>query len=217
MEMPTDSLRARKKRQTREEIAHVATALFVERGFENVTIAEVAAAAGVAKMTVTNHFPLKEDLVFDRAEHIARGLADAVAERPEGQTVWEAARRHHASALAAGDPTLGHLGVAFARMVEASPALVVRERQIMDQREQALADVLLAQAEPADELMARVVAAQLAGVYQVLYFTARRLLLDGLQGSQMTETLGAVAQRAFALLAADLSGFDPRPRLRSTS
>src|SRR4051794_34071647 len=90
-------LRERKKRQTREEIANTATALFADCGFDQVTIADVAAAAGVAKMTVTNHFPLKEDLVFDRAEHIVRGLADAVAERPAGEPVLAAARRYHAS------------------------------------------------------------------------------------------------------------------------
>jgi AcrR family transcriptional regulator len=112
-------LRERKKRQTREEIAATATAMFAERGFEQVTIAEVAAAVGVAKMTVTNHFPLKEDLVFDRAEHIVRGLPDAIAERPEGESVLAAARRYHASSLAAGDPTLGHLGVKFAQMTDA--------------------------------------------------------------------------------------------------
>lgn len=215
--METQGLRERKKRQTREEIANVATALFAELGFENVTIAEVAAAAGVAKMTVTNHFPLKEDLVFDRAEHIVHGLPEAVAARPDGEPVLAAARRYHAHQLAAEDPTIGHRGVNFSRMVESSPALAARERQIHDQREQALAEVLVAQALPAEELTARVAAAQIAGVYRVLYFTARRFLLDGLQGTEMTETLGACAQRAFALLEADLSGFDPRPRLRSTA
>lgn len=210
-----NGLRERKKRQTREEIANIATAMFAERGFENVTIAEVAKAVGVAKMTVTNHFPLKEDLVFDRAEHIVHGLPEAVAARPGGEPVLAAARRYHAEQLAAGDPTLGHLGVHFSRMVEASPALAARERQIHDQREQALADVLVAQVEPAEELTARVVATQIAGVYRVLYFTARRLLLDGSQGRETKERLAATAQRAFALLEADLSGFDPRPRLRS--
>jgi len=73
------------------------------------------------------------------------------------------------------------------------------------------------QARPEEELTARVVAAQIAGVYRVLYYTARTLLLDGLQGPEMTEALGRAARRAFDLLAADLSGFDPRPRLRSTS
>ena len=214
--METQGLRERKKRQTREEIANVATAMFSERGFENVTIADVAAAAGVAKMTVTNHFPLKEDLVFDRAEHIVHGLPAAVAARPGGEPVLAAARRYHAEQLAAGDPTMGHLGAHFSRMVESSPALAARERQIHDQREQALAEVLVAQAVPAEELTARVLAAQIAGVYRVLYFTGRQLLLEGLQGTEMTERLGAAAQRAFALLEADLSGFDPRPRLRST-
>jgi AcrR family transcriptional regulator len=215
--METQGLRERKKRQTREEIANVATAMFADRGFENVTIAEVAVAAGVAKMTVTNHFPLKEDLVFDRAEHIVRGLPDAVAARPEGEPVLAAARRYHAEQLAAGNPTLGHLGVRFAGMVQESPALAARERQIHDQREEALAEVLVAQSTPAEELTARVVATQIAGTYRVLYFTARRLLLDGLQGPEMSEVLGSAAQRAFTLLEADLSGFDPRARLRSTS
>ncbi|NUR62608.1 MAG: TetR/AcrR family transcriptional regulator [Catenulispora sp.] len=212
----TAGLRERKKRQTREEISAVATALFAEHGFDQVTIAEVAAAAGVAKMTVTNHFPLKEDLVFDRAEHIIGGLAGAVAGRPAGEPVLAAARRFHAESLAAGDPTLGHLGVPFARLVEASPALSSRERQIHDQREQALAEVLVGQARPADELTARIVAAQVAGAYRVLYYTARRLLLDGTESAALVATLSRTARRAFDLLAADLSGFDPRPRLRST-
>ncbi|MEY9889659.1 AcrR family transcriptional regulator [Catenulispora sp. MAP12-49] len=214
--METQGLRERKKRQTREEIANVATAMFAERGFENVTIAEVATAAGVAKMTVTNHFPLKEDLVFDRAEHIVHGLAEAVGARPGGEPVLAAARRYHAEQLAAGDPTLGHRGVGFSRLVTASPALAARERQIHDQREQALAEVLVAQAEPEQELAARVVAAQIAGVYRILYFTGRRLLLEGVQDSEMAAAFADQARRAFALLDADLSGFDPRPRLRST-
>ncbi|MBS2537407.1 TetR/AcrR family transcriptional regulator [Catenulispora sp. NF23] len=216
METKYDGLRERKKRQTREEIANVATMMFAERGFENVTIAEVATAVGVAKMTVTNHFPLKEDLVFDRAEHIVHGLPEAIAARPEGEPVLAAARRYHAERLAAGDPTIGHLGANFSRLVLASPALTARERQIHDQREEALAEVLVAQATPGEELTARVVAAQIAGAYRVVYYTGRRLLLEGLQGPEMVQTLGAVAQRAFALLEADLSGFDPRPRLRST-
>ena len=214
--MEKQGLRERKKQQTREELANVATEMFAERGFENVTIAEVARAAGVAKMTVTNHFPLKEDLVFDRAEHLIRELPNTLVTRPEGESVLAAARRDYAARLAASDPTLGHLGVRFARMVMDSPALTARERQIQVEAEQVLAGELVALVEPGEELTARVVAAQISGVYRILYFTARKLLLDGLQGLEMVETLGAAAQRAFALLETDLSGFDPRPRLRST-
>lgn len=56
----TQGLRARKKLQTRENISHQATMLFLERGFDKVTIADVAAAAQVAKMTVTNYFPARK-------------------------------------------------------------------------------------------------------------------------------------------------------------
>ena len=61
-----EGLRERKKRQTREAIAAAAMALFVARGFDAVTVAEVARAADVSEKTVFNYFPAKEDLVFAR-------------------------------------------------------------------------------------------------------------------------------------------------------
>ena len=61
-------LRERKKRATHQAISNVATGLFLERGFDEVTVAEIAEAANVAKMTVFNYFPRKEDLFFDREE-----------------------------------------------------------------------------------------------------------------------------------------------------
>ena len=63
----TSGLRERRKQETRQAISDIATRLFVAHGFDEVTISQVADAAGVAKMTVTNYFPRKEDLVFDRA------------------------------------------------------------------------------------------------------------------------------------------------------
>src|SRR4051812_40492036 len=61
-----EGLRERKKRETRAAISRVATALFYERGFDAVTVDDVARAAGVSKMTVFNYFARKEDLMFDR-------------------------------------------------------------------------------------------------------------------------------------------------------
>src|ERR1700759_1654207 len=83
-------LRERKKQATRAHIAAVATRLFVGQGFEPTTIAQIAERAEVAKMTVTNYFPLKEDLLFDRAPEIVALLADAVAGRPAGTTPEQA-------------------------------------------------------------------------------------------------------------------------------
>ncbi|WP_034270532.1 TetR/AcrR family transcriptional regulator [Actinospica robiniae] len=191
-------LRERKKQQTRDEIAAVATRLFVERGFEKVTIAQVAEAAGVAKMTVTNHFPVKEDLVFDRREAIIAGLTDAVAARAPAQSALEAARRFYLDALAAGDPTLAHRGPDFARLVESSPALVARERQMHDQRELALAEQLTHDmgAEP-DDLRPRLAAAHIIGVIRVLYYEARRRLLAAEPAAPLAEALTRAANAAF--------------------
>ena len=96
-------LRERRKQEARQAISDAAMALFEARGFDEVTISQVAEAAGVSKMTVTNYFPRKEDLVFDRAEVIIRSLADAAATRSPGEGLLTAIRRDYADRLAAGD------------------------------------------------------------------------------------------------------------------
>jgi len=87
-----DGLRERKKRQTRAAISQTATELFARQGFEQTTIADVAREAGVAKMTVTNYFALKEDLVLDRRAEIIDRLASAVRSRDPDQPVLGAIR-----------------------------------------------------------------------------------------------------------------------------
>jgi AcrR family transcriptional regulator len=172
-------LRERKKQATRAHIAAVATRLFVEQGFETTTIATIAEQAQVAKMTVTNYFPLKEDLLFDRAPEIVALLADAVAGRPAGTTPESAVRGVYLGRLEDRWPALAFVGVGFARTVEASPALRTRERTMMLEQEDALAEVLVAEAAPGGEVAARAEAARLAGVVRVLYFEARRRVLAG--------------------------------------
>src|SRR4051794_19113335 len=89
---PTEGLRERKKRAARESIAATARRLFAERGFDAVTVAEVAAAADVSEKTVFNHFATKEDLAFaGREEGIAQFVA-AIAERPPGTSVLDVFR-----------------------------------------------------------------------------------------------------------------------------
>src|SRR4051794_10191745 len=97
-------LRERKKQETRDRLAHIATLLFIERGFDNVTITEVAEAADVSKMTVTNYFPLKEDLVFDAHELVVDSLARTVRERLPGESALHGLRRAFLSALGGGYP-----------------------------------------------------------------------------------------------------------------
>lgn len=85
--------RARKKAATRQEISNRATELFAERGFDAVTVAEIAEAADVSVKTVFNHFATKEELFFDRVGAVREALETAVTARPPGVTVVEALRR----------------------------------------------------------------------------------------------------------------------------
>lgn len=79
-----EGLRERKKRQTRQYISDVATGLFLERGFEAVTVAEVADAANVSVNTVYNYFPAKEDLFLDRSKGVIDRLSRWVRGRRDG-------------------------------------------------------------------------------------------------------------------------------------
>jgi AcrR family transcriptional regulator len=166
-------LRERRKQQTRQAISDMATEMFAARGFDEVTIAQVAEAAGVAKMTVTNYFPRKEDLVFDRAEAIVRGLADVIKARAPGESMLAAIRRDFADRVARADVTLGLSSPAFARMIENSPALTSRGLEMIYQREHALGDAIAAET-GVDDPQVRLVAALLASVHQVLYAEASR-------------------------------------------
>jgi len=137
-----DRLRERKKQATRDSISAMATWLFIERGFDRVTIADVAAAAEVSKMTVTNYFPRKEDMVFDLREQIVAGPRRAVLARPSGQSVTDAVRLWFRACLAANDPTIGAHGAAFDRLVTGSRTLLGAEREMWERREIMLAEAI---------------------------------------------------------------------------
>src|SRR3954466_3458456 len=136
-----EGLRERKKREARQRISDVATRLFAQRGFEAVTIAEIAEAAGVAKATVTNYFPRKEDLLLDLKAEAERLLVDAIRARPPGQSVVEAVRalmhrllaqQHPLSAIEPAMAWFGHL-------IAQSPALLSRAREQRGYLESAVA------------------------------------------------------------------------------
>jgi len=206
----TTGLRERRKQETRQAISDVATGMFAERGFDDVTIAQVAEAVGVAKMTVTNYFPRKEDLVFDRADAIVRSLADVIEARPPGESMLAAIRRDFAERVARADVTLGLSSPAFARMIENSPALTGRGLEMIYQREQALGDAIVAET-GVDDPRVRLVAALLASVHRVLYTEASRRSLAGESRAEICAALAAESARAFDLLEPSLGGYGVRP------
>ncbi|MFI5080446.1 MAG: TetR/AcrR family transcriptional regulator [Streptosporangiales bacterium] len=203
-------LRERRKQETRQAISNIATQMFVDRGFDAVTIAEVAGAAGVAKMTVTNYFPRKEDLVLDRAEAIERHLADVIAARAPGESMLAAIRRDYAAAVARADVTLGLSSPGFAGMLLGSPVLVSRVREMLDRREQLLGDAIAAET-GTDNPQQRLVAVLLASVHRVLAAEASRRSLEGQPREQICAVLADAATRAFDLLEPSLGRYGIRP------
>lgn len=156
--------------QTRARISDVATQLFLDRGFDAVTVAEVAREAGVSSVTVFKHFPRKEDLLLDRADDAIDLLRTAVRDRGEVDVLTSlreavlglADDRHALSGLKSGS-------VPFFVTVAASPALIARAREIADEIQQTLAEELTGDA-------ALLAAFLVAGYTTVLTETARRLM-----------------------------------------
>ena len=91
--------RERKKAATRKNISDVATTLFLERGFDNVSIREVADAADVSPTTVFAHFSQKEALVFDEDDEQRDRLVAAVRNRPAGVTINRALHDFYAEEI----------------------------------------------------------------------------------------------------------------------
>lgn len=212
MTVQSTGLRALKKQLTRENISNQATRLFLERGFDNVTIADVAAAAQVAKMTVTNYFPRKEDLALDMREVFVQQLAAAVRERETGESALAALRRAYLAAVAGHDPVVGFSGPEFARMIIDSPALVARLREFHDERERVLAATLAEQTgAPDGDLMPRVAATLLAGVHRLLFEETMRRTLAGDDNDTIAEAITGYAHVAFEVLGASLADYATRP------
>jgi AcrR family transcriptional regulator len=90
---PQPGLRERKKQQTRETIARAAHTLFAERGYHATTLPEIAEAADVSTRTIFAYFPSKEDILFSEFALIKDALAQALAERPEGEDALETVRK----------------------------------------------------------------------------------------------------------------------------
>jgi AcrR family transcriptional regulator len=191
-------LREMKKQQTRQAISDVATRLFIERGFDEVTIAQVAAAAKVAKMTVTNHFPRKEDLVFDVHEEFVSGLAVVVT---GDEPVLAAVRDAYFASLERRDPLLGFSGRAFARMILSSPTLLSRLRELHEERERVLVGALTPRL---DQLTAQAVATQITAAYRVLFHEVLRRTSNGERDRAVAEAVGRSAARMFDLLESGL-------------
>src|SRR6202000_69738 len=170
--------RTRKRLATRQRISETATRLFLERGFDSVTIDEIAAAADVGRMTVFNHFPRKEDMFFDREEEIQKLAFDAVRNRGRGISPIEATRKL-AHDLIAQDHEFVMLSPDtswFIRTAMASEALKARAREMRDDFTRALASVLADTVNrPAGDPNAHLAAGLIIATWNVAFSETRAL------------------------------------------
>jgi AcrR family transcriptional regulator len=134
MSEPVDR-RTRKRLATRQAISDVATQLFHERGFDQVTVDEIAEAADVGRMTVFNHFPRKEDMFFDLDEEALGDILGALDQRDPGESPVEALRRFAHRAIEEQKPYVQFLPESqrFVEVLEASEVLKARARAIRDE------------------------------------------------------------------------------------
>jgi AcrR family transcriptional regulator len=202
-------LRERQKQQTRQLIFETASRLFAERGFDAVTVAEVARAADVSEMTVFNHFPTKEDLCFAGMEFFEERLLDAVRGRAAGVSALEAFRRlivEGSSRLAAEENA--EMIAKAAALIGGSPALQVREREIVARYTQRLAELLAAEtgARP-DDVEPWGVASALMGAHRALVGYVRSSVLAGRRGPKLAAQARSQARRAFARLGSGLADY----------
>jgi AcrR family transcriptional regulator len=143
MSIPTD-LRSRKRLATRQGISNAATRLFLERGFDQVTVDEIAAAADVGRMTVFNHFPRKEDMFFDRDEEVREALRDALRQRDPRVSPIEALRLLAHRLVEARSPYLEFSADSqgFIGTIEGSETLKARARALRDEIAEAVTAAL---------------------------------------------------------------------------
>jgi AcrR family transcriptional regulator len=209
-------LRERKKQRTRQLLVDTARRLFSERGFEQVSIAEIARVAEVSPATVLNYFPSKEDLVYSGLEMFEQRLLAAIRERPSGETVLDAYGRfvlELRGLFVAKDQDEAAQLIAVTRMIAASPALLAREQQIFARYTDALAKLIAAETGAgAGDLRPYVAANALIGVHRALIGYVRERLAAGTPDRRrLARQVKDRGEAALALLADQLGRYAAKP------
>jgi AcrR family transcriptional regulator len=211
-------LRERNKARTRLAISDVATRLFIEHGFENVTVAQVADAAQVSVKTVFNYFSSKEELFFDRADDVLAEIVRAVLERPQGATALGALHRLFADRCVPFVAGWGQLRDreryayfrSFIVAEHAAPALRARRLVIAESWRDRLAAVFVDELGIA-ELSARAMAAMVIAAMTLRERELSAAMLERASARQVERRVRAVVDEAFDRIARAFEDID-RPR-----
>lgn len=195
-------LRERKKNATWELLKKTALDLFEASGFEDVSVAEIAAAAEVSKATVFNYFPTKEDLVIGGMKHHTGDAARIVRERPKGQTPHGVLCGHYLHLLERRAPQVGlsdnPVFLRVQRLLIATPSLMIKAMDYRRQSAVMLAETLIEEGNT--PLTSRLVASQLLHTQHILVEGNVRRLLAGDPVEEIHADAVAAAEHAFGLL-----------------
>lgn len=203
--------RERKKRATRDAIFIAARTLFMKKGYDAVTVAEIAAAADVSEKTVFNHFATKEDLALAGGEERLAKTVEALKLRLPGESVVDVFRRTTAAMLDAIEVDPVDQILAVPRMVRGSKAL--QDRMLVGwEREAALLTPAIAEAAGVDEddMVAAVVARTLAWTNRIIFRAAFRALLEGEDQKTVAARLRVEADRAYDQLSRGVADYGVR-------
>lgn len=219
-----EGLRERKKRLTRQLISDTATMMFLDRGFDDVKVAEVAAACDVSEKTVYNYFPTKESLVFDRTDEMAAAIGRSLRDRGDGRTIVDAVAasivdhiEHMLQWWTEGDALeAARTTRRFADMVEATPALRAARQEMFEVLTQAAAEALAERAgvraaDPEPQLAALLV----VGLWRVALRSLHEHAADVVDRRSVADArtrVTADVQRAARMADAGLSSFDAAVR-----
>jgi AcrR family transcriptional regulator len=207
----TEGLRERKKRETRDAITRAAWRLFARRGFDAVTVADIARAAKVSEKTVYNYFPAKEDLVFGAGMQRTAALIEAVEARPEGASIVEPFRRWTMDYLDRVEHDPVDAITAIPRLVMRSDQLRARLFIGWEQEAALLGPVIAEQAgESESALVPMVVARTLAWTHRVIFRAAFTRLIEGEDQAVVAAELREEARRAYDVLEEGLAGYGAR-------
>jgi AcrR family transcriptional regulator len=206
---PASERRTRKRLRTRQAISDVATRLFFERGFDQVTIDEIADAADVGRMTVFNHFPRKEDMFFDREDEMRDIAFAAVRERDVGTSPVQALKALAYRLIEQPHPAypLFRGTYLFVETALASESLKARARQMRDDFVRSLA-VELANAVDGShrDPNAHLAAGLIASVWSVAFTQAHETFGRTQDPSQADRTFLTLIDRGIAGVEAALAG-----------
>jgi AcrR family transcriptional regulator len=198
--MAEPGLRDLKKARTRRLIAGTAARLFAERGFERVTVSEIARAAEVAEQTLYNYFPTKEQLVTDREQQIQQDLSDLIRSRPAGTGPAAAIRDYVLAVVSAirdmpPENAKGTLGC----LAAISPAVHRLALELTDRQATALATAISETSSIPPEI-ARLRGIALAGVFQIIIGESGRRARDGQSPAEISDALRPQVENVLAEL-----------------